>query len=240
MSVILKDDWVSVGNNPRSKRDADWRNAVSNLLNMANVPSGGTAELTTTGLQIEIDGDDNAPYHFEVINGDTGEVEVRGGYGILTNGGAGFVKAPLKDGATDKVTIDTFVTFDMTSESGDVEIWAVLTPPVSATPAFITLIKSGEYSEGDYMVVATVSASSGEVTAISQHWNGGYIPFSLPIQNEWEIGIGANEFESDADPSFTTIPPLDAFAVYQSRLMVIDGWLTHRSLQICIDPEDGV
>ena len=137
MSVLLKNDWEAVGSSASAKKMAEWMNMVANQFNGASIPSGGTAQATTLGFQIEVDADTNGPYHFEVIRGVVGKVDVRGGKGILSNGGVGFVKAPRKVGGVDKVNTDDLVPFDMTSDTGDIEIWAVLTPPVSATPAYL-------------------------------------------------------------------------------------------------------
>jgi hypothetical protein len=53
--AILKNDWKAVGNNAAAKKTADWMNAISNLLNYATIPSGGTVKITPLGLQIEVD-----------------------------------------------------------------------------------------------------------------------------------------------------------------------------------------
>jgi hypothetical protein len=59
MAVHLKDDWKPVGKNPSARMLADWMNTVARLFNLATVPSGGTAQATATGFQIEIDGNES-------------------------------------------------------------------------------------------------------------------------------------------------------------------------------------
>ena len=53
-ALVLKQDWKGKG---KSKNVADALNSLAFQLNNANVPSGGTAQPTPTGFQIEVDGD---------------------------------------------------------------------------------------------------------------------------------------------------------------------------------------
>ena len=65
MSIKLKNDWKATGNNPTARRMADWMNKVSDLFNFASVPSGGTAQPTERGFQIEVDSAES-PFVFDV------------------------------------------------------------------------------------------------------------------------------------------------------------------------------
>jgi hypothetical protein len=77
MSVSLKNDWKPVGNSPGARRLADWMNMVANQFNYANVPSGGTAQPTSQGFQIEVDGEGQQPLPFDARIVD-GNLEVYG------------------------------------------------------------------------------------------------------------------------------------------------------------------
>jgi len=173
MAKRLKNDWKPVGNSPAAAKVADWMNTVSNLFNFATVPSGGTAQATDLGFQIEVDSD--GPYHFKVTTKTSTTVVVSGGWWAFYSGDTR-TQVDLYDGSAGTITDYSDVTAEITvTASGYIYLEldnSSVTPTLTAK--FAAAIPASA-ADVYHKKLATVTFADAVITVLKQDWRGGNI-----------------------------------------------------------------
>jgi hypothetical protein len=200
MSNIIKNDWKGKG---KFKAIADWMNAVANQFNFANVPSGGTAQPTSTGFQIEVDSADDEEYQFKVTAGETIEtpasisVDVAAGWWAYYYS---YTESAEEDAPvfTGRVQVDFLDTNLIVTETS----FVILKIDVADNKLIVISSTTVASSEPNiyYKKLATVTVADGAIVDIDQHWKGGNILSTLSLA-ESEDANGGNGGEDGEAPT---------------------------------------
>jgi len=172
MSVFLKNNWRS--RNGKKSELADFLNRIADLFNYASVPSGGTAQPTTTGFQIEVDSE--SVKHFGVYRTSTTELTVRGGWWAYYDAEVR-TQVDLSDGSAGTITdAEDVLVVDLTVAASG---FVYLELDTTASPATLEAVYAASIpsnAAGKYRKkIATVTWDTDHISEIKQDWTGGNI-----------------------------------------------------------------